>query len=59
MVVPILLVATSLSTTDNDYSMWYKGQVLVVLSRTKLAKYTIFVGNKESTLNALVNLLKD
>ena len=51
-------LATSLSTTDSNYSMWDKGQLLVILSRTKLAKDTIFVGNKENTLDALVSLLK-
>ena len=38
--------------------MWDKGHLLVILSHTKLAKYTIFVGYKESTLNSLVSLLK-
>ena len=51
-------VAISLSMADNNYSMWYKGQILVILARIKLAKYTIFVGNKEITLNELVHLLK-
>ena len=39
--------------------MWDKGQLLVILSRTKLAKDTIFVVDKESTLNSLVHLLKN
>ena len=43
--------------TDDNYSMWYKGQLLVILSRTKLSKDNIFVGYKESILNALVHLL--
>ena len=51
-------VATSLSKSDNNYSMWDKGQLLVILSRTKLAKDTILVGNKEDTLDALEDLLK-
>ena len=41
---------------DNNSSVWDKGQILVILTRTKLAKDTVFVGNKESTLNALVRL---
>ena len=52
-------VATSLSMADNNYSMWDKVQILVILSRTKLAKDTILVGDKESTLNSLVHLLKN
>ena len=52
------LVATSLSMADNNYSEWVKGHILVILSHTKLSKDTIFVGNKESALNALVGLLK-
>ena len=52
-------VATSLSMADNNYSMWDKVQILVILSRTKLAKDTVLVGDKESTLNSLVHLLKN
>ena len=44
-------VATKLSMADNNYSMWDKGQLLVITSCKKLSKDTIFVGNKESTLN--------
>ena len=39
--------------------MWVKVHLLVIVSRTKLSKYNIFVGNKESILNALVSLLKN
>ena len=42
-------VAISLSMAHNNYSMWDKVQILVILSRKKLSKDTIFVGNKEST----------
>ena len=44
--------------TDNNYSMWDKGQLLVILSGEKLSKDNIFVGNKEITLNVLIHLLK-
>ena len=37
--------------------MWDKGQMIVILSRTKLAKDTIFVGDKNDTLSALKHLL--
>ena len=52
-------VMTSLSMADNNDSMWDKGKLSVILPRTKLAKDTIFVENKQSNLNALVNLLKN
>ena len=52
-------VATSLSMADNNYSIRDKGNILVILARTKLAKDTTFVGNKESNLNALSRLLKN
>ena len=51
-------VSTSLSMAVNNYSMWDKGQLLVILPCTKLSKDTIFVGNKLINLNALVCLLK-
>ena len=44
---------------DNNYSMWDKGQILEILSHTKLSKSTIFVGDKEITLNVLIHLLKN
>ena len=50
----LTLVISSLSMADNNYSMWDKEQILVILSRTKTAKDTIFAGYKESSLNALV-----
>ena len=37
--------------------MWDKGQMILILSRTKFAKDTIFVGDKNDTLTALKNLL--
>ena len=35
-----------------------KVQLLVIMARAKLSKDTVFFGDKESTLNALVHLLK-
>ena len=58
MVDALPSVETLLSMSDNNYSIWYKGQLLVIISRTKLAKDTIFVGNKESNLDTLVRLLE-
>ena len=50
-------LATTLSSDDRNYSVWDKGQLLVIISRTKRSEDTIFVGNKESALNALVSVL--
>ena len=52
-------VETSVSKSDNSYSMWDRIQLLVIFTRKKLSKNDIFVGNKESTLNALVCSLKN
>ena len=40
-------VATSLSMDYDNHSMWDKGQILVILSRKKLSKDTIFAGKKK------------
>ena len=50
-------IATTISDKDRNFSVWDKGQLLVIISRTKLAEDTIFVGDKESTLNAMVSIL--
>ena len=42
-------IETLLSISDNNYSMWDKGNLLVILSRTKLSEDTFFFGNKKST----------
>ena len=46
----LVKMATSVSTTDNNYNLWDKGQVVVILSRTKIGKHSIFVGQKDETL---------
>ena len=51
-------LVTTFSNIDKNYSMWDKGQLLVIISRTKNSKDTIFVGDKEDTLNAMVTILK-
>ena len=50
-------MATEISCNNSNFKMWDKGQMIVILSQTRLAKDTIFVGNKNDTLNAL-KLLK-
>ena len=50
-------MATEISLCNSNFNMWDKGQMIEVLSRTKYAKDTIFVGDKNDTLAALKNLL--
>ena len=40
------------------FDLWDKGQVVVALSRTRLGKDVIFVGNKEETINLIVRSCK-
>ena len=51
-------VATLIPLNDRNYNLWDKGQLLVIISRTRLAKDKIFVGDKEKTVDALVALLQ-
>lgn len=50
-------VATEVSMLNASFIMWDKGQMIVITSRTKYAWQTIFVGDKDETLNALRHLL--
>ena len=51
-------MATEISRNDPNYRLWWdKGQLVVILSRTKFAKNTIFVGDKDDTIAALKDLL--
>ena len=45
-------IATTISQSDSNFHLWDKGQLVVILSRTKIAKNSIFVGSKTDTLNA-------
>ena len=47
-------VATEISARNNQY----KGQAVVLLSRTNLGKDLIFFGDKNDTIRALINLIK-
>ena len=51
-------VATSISIHNPSYKLQNKGQLMVIISRTPIYFDTIFVGDKEDTLDALVYLLK-
>jgi predicted GIY-YIG superfamily endonuclease len=50
-------MATTISHSDQNFNMWDKGQLVVILSRTRLARNSIFVGSKNDTLNAFRDLL--
>ena len=50
-------MATQISSNDSNFHLWDKGQLVVILSRTKLARNSTFVGAKNDTLNALTELL--
>jgi predicted GIY-YIG superfamily endonuclease len=50
-------MATEVSLNDPLFRLWDKGQLVVILSRTKQAKNTIFVGNKPDTIDALKSIL--
>ena len=38
------IMSTETSRSNGNYKIWYKGQTILILSRTKLAKNTIFLG---------------
>ena len=50
-------MATQISTKESNLSFWDNGHLVVILSRTKYAKNSIFVGPKNDTLDALTQLL--
>ena len=53
------LIKVAIEISDMGvYKLWDKAQVIVALSRTRIGKNTIFVGNKENTVNALVTLIQ-
>jgi predicted GIY-YIG superfamily endonuclease len=54
----LMKVGIEVSDKVRSFKLWDKAQVIVVISRTKVGKNTIFVGNKESTLNALCSLVR-
>ena len=50
-------MAAEVSVNDPNFRWWEKSQLVVLLSRTKFAKDTIFVENKQDTIEGLKNLL--
>ena len=53
----LLQVATPISNDGTMFKLWDKAKVIVTLIRTKFEKDVIFVGNKEGTLDSLVELI--
>ena len=51
-------VAIEISRNDSSFRLWDCAQAIVTLSRTKLGKNLIFVGSKNETINALVELIQ-
>ena len=51
-------VAMEISDQNGSFKLWDMAQVIVACSRTKTGKDTIFVGDKRSTINALVSLIQ-
>ena len=50
-------MAMSLSDTKKSFSLWDRGQLLVILLRTRIMKNTILVGPKNETTHGLKLLL--
>ena len=51
-------VATEISYTNKNFTLWDKGQVVVLLSRTREGKHVIFVGSKVDTIRCLISLIQ-
>eukprot|EP00957_Ditylum_brightwellii_P112252 8558519-Ditylum_brightwellii.AAC.1 len=51
-------VAMNILRDHNSFKLWDKAQVIVALTRTKLACSLLFVGGKNDALDALVILLQ-
>lgn len=49
---------TTMATCVEEHKMWEKGQLVVICSRTRRMKDTIFVGNRERTISSLAKLLE-
>jgi hypothetical protein len=51
----LLCVATKISNDACKYKLWDKLQVILGMHQIKLGKNIIFVGDKESMIDALVD----
>ena len=54
----LVRVAIEVQRNNPNYKLWDKAQAIVALSRTKLGKNVIFVGDKNETILSLVDLIK-
>ena len=50
-------MSIEMSSTNRKFALRDKGDLIVILSRSKFAKKIIFVGNKMNTLDLLLNIL--
>ena len=50
-------MASCISLADSNFGLWDKGQLIVIISRTREPQKTIFVGDKRDTLGAFKQLL--
>ena len=50
-------MAVSVSDSQDQFKLWDSGQLIVILSRTRIMKNTIFVGPKQETIRGLISLL--
>ena len=50
-------MATEISRSNSNFTMWDRDQIIVILSTTNYEKDTIFFGNKNDTLKLLKEIL--
>ena len=50
--------AIEISQDNSSFKLWDKAQAIVALSRTKLGKHLIFVGDKSGTIDALAMIIQ-
>jgi predicted GIY-YIG superfamily endonuclease len=51
-------LVTKLSRTDPLYRLWEKEQIVVLLSRTERARDIIFVGDRQETVDAILQVIQ-
>ena len=52
------LTKVAIQVTDRMFELWDKAQIIVALTRTKIGKNIIFVGNKQETIESIIRLVK-
>ena len=52
------LSKVAIQITDSMFELWDKAQIIVALTRTKMGKDIILVGDKEETVEAIVRLVQ-